>query len=228
MTVAVDMTSPKSINTFRALVLNADMRPLSTAPLSLISWRDAVENVCRGSMQTIENYEGIFIRSQKLEMPVPKVVAATTYIKGRVKAVPTLNRWSCALRDDFCCGYCGIKLPAQDLTFDHVIPRQAGGRSTWDNLLMACQACNSKKGHEKVNWKGTKGVVKKGNFTPLRRPYTPTYGELYKKGLRHISDENRAKYGEWLPPVGNVVPKPSTTSGDNWESDAYWTVELDP
>ncbi len=32
------------------------------------------------------------------------------------------------------------------MTFDHVIPRAQGGRTTWENVTTACAPCNLKKG----------------------------------------------------------------------------------
>jgi len=32
------------------------------------------------------------------------------------------------------------------LTFDHVIPRSRGGKTTWENIVAACAPCNLKKG----------------------------------------------------------------------------------
>ena len=39
------------------------------------------------------------------------------------------------LRDRFTCQYCGSR---DDLTFDHVMPRSRGGRTTWENVVTAC------------------------------------------------------------------------------------------
>ena len=36
-------------------------------------------------------------------------------------------------------GFCHI------LTFDHVIPRSAGGRTEWSNIVTACRPCNGRK-----------------------------------------------------------------------------------
>lgn len=44
------------------------------------------------------------------------------------------------------CQYCGTKYPAEELTFDHVIPQVQGGQATWENIVTACLACNNKKG----------------------------------------------------------------------------------
>ena len=41
------------------------------------------------------------------------------------------------------CVYCGKK--SQRLTQDHVIPLSQGGDYTWENIVPACRACNSRK-----------------------------------------------------------------------------------
>lgn len=47
------------------------------------------------------------------------------------------------------CAYCGKK--ANRLTQDHVIPLSKGGNYTADNIVPACQSCNSRKGTEAVD-----------------------------------------------------------------------------
>lgn len=48
-------------------------------------------------------------------------------------------------RDNYTCQYCKKKLPKKDLTIDHVIPKSKGGKSTWENCVAACFACNTSK-----------------------------------------------------------------------------------
>ncbi len=43
------------------------------------------------------------------------------------------------------CYYCGCKVAFSSLTMDHLIPLARGGRSTKDNLVPSCKACNNKK-----------------------------------------------------------------------------------
>ena len=43
------------------------------------------------------------------------------------------------------CWYCGEKVGFKNLTMDHIIPLSRGGRSTKDNLVPCCKACNTKK-----------------------------------------------------------------------------------
>jgi 5-methylcytosine-specific restriction endonuclease McrA len=50
------------------------------------------------------------------------------------------------LRDGFGCAYCAAPLPIWAHTVDHVVPRSRGGGNGADNLVLACQPCNSSKG----------------------------------------------------------------------------------
>ncbi len=48
------------------------------------------------------------------------------------------------------CCYCGCTDP---LSVDHLIPRIRGGRDEADNLVLACQSCNSsKRGRDMLDW----------------------------------------------------------------------------
>jgi 5-methylcytosine-specific restriction endonuclease McrA len=43
------------------------------------------------------------------------------------------------------CYYCGNRVPAKELTMDHIVPIARGGRTTKGNLATACKDCNNKK-----------------------------------------------------------------------------------
>jgi 5-methylcytosine-specific restriction protein A len=45
------------------------------------------------------------------------------------------------------CYYCGAKVPAGELTLDHIVPLARGGRSTRGNCVAACKDCNNRKKH---------------------------------------------------------------------------------
>lgn len=49
-------------------------------------------------------------------------------------------------RDRNRCQYCGHKFQTRDLNLDHVTPLSRGGKSTWENVVCCCIACNSRKG----------------------------------------------------------------------------------
>ena len=48
-------------------------------------------------------------------------------------------------RDGFTCQYDGQQYPTEDLTFDHVLPRSRGGRTSWENIVTCCVECNKTK-----------------------------------------------------------------------------------
>jgi 5-methylcytosine-specific restriction protein A len=43
------------------------------------------------------------------------------------------------------CHYCGKKMVFKEITMDHLVPLTRGGKSSKDNLVPSCKACNNKK-----------------------------------------------------------------------------------
>lgn len=175
----------------RALVLNADFRPMSTYPISLISGQDAVKAVIRGRAMVVEEWDQAF-RSPSREIKVPRVIALREY--APINSSPKFCRRSILLRDGYCCQYCGERFPSHELTFDHVVPRSAGGTTCWENILSSCVDCNKAKKNKPANWSGRKGSVRR----PLKAPRQPTTMELLKAGLHYIDEEDRLTWSSWL------------------------------
>lgn len=175
----------------RTLVLNADYQPLSTWPLSLIDGTDAVRAVFKGRVTVVEEWPEQ-LRSPSLAINVPKVVALNEY--APISASPKFCRRSILLRDRFRCQYCGHRFNADELTFDHVVPRSDGGKTEWTNILSACVDCNTRKRDHPANWSGRKG----SGLRPLKPPRQPTTHELLKAGLEFLDPETRESYGDWL------------------------------
>ena len=167
----------------QTLVLNADGRPLSTWPLSLVPAQDAVHALYRDRVTVIENWPGAFFRSPSTQIAVPKVVALRRY--APVSSAPKFCRRSILLRDRYRCQYCGEQLPAHELTFDHFVPRSKGGKTEWTNILSACVACNA---HKKDG----------DHVRPLKLPRRPTTAELLRSGLEFLPSDLREDFGSWL------------------------------
>jgi 5-methylcytosine-specific restriction endonuclease McrA len=157
----------KPPETFPALVLNADFRPLSYYPLSLWNWQDTVKAVFMDRVNIVSEYDR-YVRSPSFEMRVPSVVSLKTYVKPAL--YPAFTRFNVFLRDRFTCQYCGAK---DDLTFDHLVPRSRGGQTRWDNVTTACAPCNLAKGGKMPDKSGMK---------PTHMPYRPTVFELHRNG----------------------------------------------
>ncbi len=156
-----------------ALVLNADYQPLSYFPLSVWNWQEAVKAIFLDRVDVLSWYDRV-IRSPGTEMRLPSVVALREYVPQDRR--PPFTRFNVFLRDMFTCQYCGRRLPAQELTFDHLVPRSRGGRTCWTNIVTACSDCNLRKGSRLPDECG---------MYPKSRPRVPTLHELRRKG-RHF------------------------------------------
>ncbi|WP_296417462.1 HNH endonuclease [Pseudooctadecabacter sp.] len=139
---------PAGLKHHPALVLNADYRPLSYYPLSLWPWQDAVKAAWLDRVDIIAEYDEV-ARSPSMEIRIPSVVVLKDFVKPQRKVAFT--RFNLFLRDEFACQYCGA---TGDLTFDHVVPRAAGGVTSWENVVAACSKCNLSKGSKSLKRSG--------------------------------------------------------------------------
>ncbi|MCY3981860.1 MAG: HNH endonuclease [Alphaproteobacteria bacterium] len=154
------------------LVLNADFRPLSSFPLSLWSWQESIKAVFLNRVQVLAEYDSE-VRSPSWAIRLPSVIALRDYVAPA--RYPAFTRFNVFLRDRFACQYCGKRLPPEDLTFDHVVPRSRGGRTTWTNVVTACGRCNRAKGDRMLHDSGMR---------LLAEPVRPSVWRLQENGRR--------------------------------------------
>jgi|TARA_B110000263_G_scaffold218138_1_gene204615 5-methylcytosine-specific restriction endonuclease McrA len=153
-----------------ALVLNADFRPLSYYPLSLCSWQDTVKSVFLNRVSIIERYNKE-VHSPSLTFKLPSVIALKDYVMPQRK--PAFTRFNVFLRDNFTCQYCHVKFSANELTFDHLVPRCLRGKTSWNNVVSACTNCNLKKGRR---------LLKFTEMKLLKNPIRPSSIHLQNNG----------------------------------------------
>jgi len=122
------------------LVLNA-----SYEPINICGAKRALVLVLKGVARAEEELDTT-LHAQRDDIAMPSVIRLLEYrrIPHQTRA---LSRKNILLRDRNTCQYCGVVLPASELTLDHVIPRSRGGNSTWENLVACCHACNRRKGN---------------------------------------------------------------------------------
>jgi len=185
---------------YRTLKLNADYRPVTTFPLSVIPALDAAIAVWKGTAIMLDSWDAVF-HSPSVEIPVPRVIVLKEFVS--VYSHPKFCRRSILLRDRFTCQYCGKKFPSHELTFDHVIPRSKRGKTEWTNILTCCVDCNKEKRDCLPNYSGRKG--QRGSLRPLKEPHQPTAHELLEAGLEFLDEETIKTWGDYL----------------------YWNVELE-
>ena len=131
-------------------------------PHKVIRWEDAVTMLYLGKADTVVDYDEV-VRSPSTRMNVPAVIRLRRSF-GKAKKAVRFSRINVFTRDGFRCQYCGKRFAMNQLTFDHVTPRAAGGRTEWDNIVTACRPCNGKKGARTPDTSG---------MFPLRAPVRP-------------------------------------------------------
>lgn len=124
------------------LVLNS-----SYEPINFTNWKRAI----------------VLLLKEKAQRLSSRVIRLLNYVKLPLEKMmshkPSKNL--IYKRDNHTCQYCGSK---KSLTIDHVIPRCKGGEDTWENMVVACAPCNTKKGNTLLEQTGMK---------LLRKPKAP-------------------------------------------------------
>jgi hypothetical protein len=92
---------------------------------------------------------------------------------GEITISDTIREWEREQELPKECVFCGAN---EDLTTDHLIPRNRGGDDSADNLVLSCKSCNSSRGDRGIfEWLGLK---KKDNLHRL------VAGKYLKQHLR--------------------------------------------
>ena len=110
-------------------------------PLTVCGWQRAVSMVYVGKAHVVEE-DSLILHSPTTQMRLPTVVRLSYHVKRPIPKLK-LSRQNLLARDRFACQYCGRR--GKLMTVDHVIPRDRGGTSSWDNLVICCAACNNRK-----------------------------------------------------------------------------------
>lgn len=114
-------------------------------PMSRVNIKRAIILLVSGKAEPLGLVEdrGWEVRSPKCVFYVPQQIRLTFASNERLWKVPPVNRREVLRRDRHSCQYCGS---GKKLTLDHVIPRSKGGKHSWDNVVTACERCNTTKG----------------------------------------------------------------------------------
>lgn len=133
-------------------------------PDKILRWEDAVKMRYEGTVDVLAEYEET-VSSPSVTWRIPAVVRARSK-NGRSRVSVRFSKINVFARDRFRCQYCGDKHPVRQLTKDHVVPRSAGGLTTWTNIVTACRRCNARKDNKTCDEAGM------WPFNPPRAPST--------------------------------------------------------
>ena len=129
----------------RTLLLNATWEPLK-----VISTRRAVVLVLAEKAEVVHQ-SGQQMHSASLAIEIPSVIRLRYFVKVPYRARLRLTKKNIMARDEHRCVYCTKRAD----TIDHVLPTSRGGKHIWENVVAACQSCNSKKADktlEELGW----------------------------------------------------------------------------
>ena len=164
-----------------ALVLNRNWQPVGVATVakSLVKvWNETARIVDPADYQQyawadwakLRPSDGDpYIQTRRFRLRVPEVVTLTNYDRVPANAV-TFSRRNVFKRDRFTCQYCGLQPGSEDLTIDHVVPRAQGGVSSWENCVLACLECNTRKADR---------TPEQAKMTLHKQPHRPLWRPLY-------------------------------------------------
>ncbi|XP_061358300.1 uncharacterized protein LOC133302522 [Gastrolobium bilobum] len=134
-----DVLEEDGLSCFRGLVLDIAYRPVN-----VVGWKRAIclefmekADVLEYYAKTVNSPSGSFYIPAVLRVPHLLQVIKRRIVKN------TLCRRNILFRDYYTCQYCSSH---DNLTIDHVVPSALGGEWKWENLVTACDKCNSKKG----------------------------------------------------------------------------------
>ncbi len=107
------------------------------------------------------------VRTPTRTLRLPRVILLTFFDKLPCKELK-LTRNNVFERDKNTCQYCARVFPREQLNLDHVIPRDAGGKTTWENIVCSCIKCNSRKANRLPHAAGMRLICK-----PVRPKWRP-------------------------------------------------------
>jgi 5-methylcytosine-specific restriction endonuclease McrA len=179
------------------LVLNRNWQPVGVATVakSLVKvWNDTARIVDPADYQQYSWLDWAhlvpqtgepFIQTRRTRLRAPEVVTLTKYDRLPTNAV-TFSRRNVFKRDRFMCQYCSRQPGGEELTIDHVVPRAQGGTSTWENCVLACVECNTRKADRTPKQAGMQ--LRKEPHRPLWRPLYAAHGTRIDSWSKFVSE----------------------------------------
>jgi len=155
------------------VVLNCEDGSFQTYSFS--EWRDFSKHDPQGDV----------IHTVSLKIRVPRVILLMIFDRMPKKEVK-FTRHNIFERDRNTCQYCGGAFERKDLNLDHVIPRDRGGPTTWENIVCSCIECNTHKANRTPLEAGMRLIRKPKR--PKWRPFVQVSLGLQHDSWKHFLD----------------------------------------
>jgi 5-methylcytosine-specific restriction endonuclease McrA len=173
------------------LVLDVGMRPLRVE-----NWQRVICDFFLGKVEVLEYSKDRTIQGVSRAWPMPSVVRVLhNFKRDRIRV--KFSRLNIYTRDGSKCQFCGTRFESEELTFDHVIPRSRGGKTTWENIVTACVPCNKQKSNrlpaevkECRNFVFETNALAEQFVTDIREDPSVTSASVLKEKAIVMFDEN--------------------------------------
>lgn len=140
------------------------------------SWRDL----------SVREPEEDMVHSISFKIRVPRIIVLALFDRMPQNEVK-FTRHNIFERDKYTCQYCGGKFDRRDLNLDHVLPRDRGGQTTWENIVCSCIPCNTRKAN-RLPHEVKMHLIRKPK-KPKWRPFVNfTYSNDRHESWRHFID----------------------------------------
>src|SRR6267143_1072970 len=144
---------------------------------SFSEWRDVSEQ---------EKTQEEVVHTVSFRIRVPRVILLFAFDRLPKKEVK-FTRHNIFERDRNTCQYCGRTFDRKDLNLDHVLPRDRGGPTTWENIVCSCIGCNTQKANRTPQEAGMRLIRKPKR--PKWRPFVQiNLGLHYHDSWKHFLD----------------------------------------
>jgi 5-methylcytosine-specific restriction endonuclease McrA len=122
----------------------------------------------------------------KVTLHAPEVLLLSGYDRSPRHEV-RFSRKHVLQRDGCRCQYCGGTFSEAELNLDHVVPRERGGRTSWENIVTACLRCNARKADRLPHQVG------------MRLAHAPSRPSWRAFAARGFSGDERAAWRHFWP-----------------------------
>lgn len=168
-------------------------------PLDIIDWQRAMVLIYEGKVAILEEYADRTVRSAHQVHHIPAVVHHIKPVRKR-KLKVRFSRAGIYDRDHGRCCYCARVVAFSSMSYDHLVPRSKGGRTTWENIVLACIDCNREKGSK---------TLEEAGMRLLTQPHKPAARGLIAP-IYHWDEGLPEEWRNYLPkrPEGIQGPIP--------------------
>lgn len=122
----------------------------SYEPIAFCDMKKAITLMFLEKAEVVEMRDGEWIKCISMNYKCPSIIRLRSNNR-HAKPKIQLNRKNIMKRDNFKCMYCGS---TSELTIDHIVPKSKGGKTTWENLVTACNPCNNRKDNKDLHEAG--------------------------------------------------------------------------